>query len=150
MTSSEVVAIMPPVTSHIAMNVLALADKLPNEQIAALERGLPSASLAQIAGMLNLPKQSIIAALRLAQRTITLREKTRKPFTLEESERLLRVLRLHRLARQVFTTNEAVAQWLSTPDRSLGMKSPLEMLATDVGAAKVENLAQAMMHGVPI
>ena len=132
------------------MNVLTLADRLPNEQIAALERGLPSASLAQIAGMLNLPKQSIISALRLAQRTITLREKTRKPFTLEESERLLRVLRLHRLARQVFTTNEAVAQWLSAPDRSLGMKSPLEMLATDVGAAKVENLAQAMMHGVPI
>ncbi len=132
------------------MNVLTLADRLPNEQIAALERGLPSASLAQIAGMLNLPKQSIIAALRLAQRTVTLREKTRKPFTLEESERLLRVLRLHRLARQVFTTNEAVAQWLSAPDRSLGMKSPLEMLATDVGAAKVENLAQAMMHGVPI
>jgi putative toxin-antitoxin system antitoxin component (TIGR02293 family) len=132
------------------MNVLTLADRLPNEQIAALERGLPSASLAQIAGMLNLPKQSIIAALRLAQRTITLREKTRKPFTLEESERLLRVLRLHRLARQVFTSNEAVAQWLSAPDRSLGMKSPLEMLATDVGAAKVENLAQAMMHGVPI
>ena len=141
---------MPSVTSHIAMNVLALADKLPNEQIAALERGLPSASLAQIAGMLNLPKQSIIAALRLAQRTVTLREKTHKPFTLEESERLLWVLRLHRLARQVFTTNEAVAQWLSAPDRSLGMKSPLEMLATDVGAAKVENLAQAMMHGVPI
>ena len=132
------------------MNVLTLADRLPNEQIAALERGLPSASLAQIAGMLNLPKQNIIAALKLAQRTITLREKTRKPFTLEESERLLRVLRLHRLARQVFTTNEAVAQWLSAPDRSLGMKSPLEMLATDVGAAKVENLAQAMMHGVPI
>ena len=132
------------------MNVLTLADRLPNEQIAALERGLPSASLAQIAWMLNLPKQSIIAALKLAQRTITSREKTGKPFTLEESERLLRVLRLHRLARQVFTTNEAVAQWLSAPDRSLGMKSPLEMLATDVGAAKVENLAQAMMHGVPI
>ena len=132
------------------MNVLTLADRLPNEQIAALERGLPSASLAQIAGMLNLPKQNIIAALKLAQRTITSREKTGKPFTLEESERLLRVLRLHRLARQVFTTNEAVAQWLSAPDRSLGMKSPLEMLATDVGAAKVVNLAQAMMHGVPI
>lgn len=150
MTFSEVLAIMLQIKSHIAMNVLTLADRLPNEQIAALERGLPSASLAQIAGMLNLPKQNIIAALKLAQRTITSREKTGKPFTLEESERLLRVLRLHRLARQVFTTNEAVAQWLSAPDRSLGMKSPLEMLATDVGAAKVENLAQAMMHGVPI
>ncbi len=150
MTFSEVLAIMLSIKSQIAMNVLTLADRLPNEQIAALERGLPSASLAQIAGMLNLPKQNIIAALKLAQRTITSREKTGKPFTLEESERLLRVLRLHRLARQVFTTNEAVAQWLSAPDRSLGMKSPLEMLATDVGAAKVENLAQAMMHGVPI
>jgi putative toxin-antitoxin system antitoxin component (TIGR02293 family) len=141
---------VPTAISHLAMNVLTLADKLPNEQIAALERGLPSASLAQIAAMLNLPKQSIITALKLAQRTITLREKTRKPFTLEESERILRVLRLHRLARQVFTTNEAVAQWLIAPDRSLGMRSPLEMLATDVGAAKVDNLAQAMMHGVPI
>ena len=42
-----------------------------------------------------------------------------------------------------------VAEWLHTPDRSLGMKAPLNMLTTDIGTAKVENLAKAMIHGVP-
>jgi putative toxin-antitoxin system antitoxin component (TIGR02293 family) len=131
------------------MTILALAKRPDSEQIAAIERGLPSDSLDQIAKMLGLPKQRIIGALRLAQRTVTDREKARKPFKLEESERLLRVLRVHRIAREVFTTDDAVARWLSMPDRSLGMKTPLDMLATDVGTAKVENLAHAMVHGVP-
>ncbi len=68
---------------------------------------------------------------------------------MEESERLMRVVRVQRLAREVFTTDEAVAEWLRTPDRTLGMKAPLNMLTTDIGTAKVENLARAMIHGVP-
>jgi putative toxin-antitoxin system antitoxin component (TIGR02293 family) len=131
------------------MTLLALAERPDSEQIAAIERGLPSNSLSQIAKMLGLPKQRIIAALKLAQRTVSGREKSGKPFRLVESERLLRVLRVHRIAREVFTTDEAVATWLSTPDRSLAMRTPLDMLATDVGTAKVENLASAMVHGVP-
>jgi putative toxin-antitoxin system antitoxin component (TIGR02293 family) len=131
------------------MTILDLAEKSDSEQIAAIEKGLPSRSLTQIARLLGLPKQTIIVALRFAQRTVSEREKSRKPFTLEESERLLRVLRIHRVAREVFTTDEAVAAWLNQPDRSLGMRTPLAMLATDLGAAKVENLATAMIHGVP-
>jgi len=132
------------------MTVLDLAERPDSEQIAAIERGLPSSSLNQIAKMLGLPKQTIIAALKFAQRTISEREKARKPFNLEESERLLRVLRVHRIAREAFRTDEAVATWLSMPDRSLGMKTPLAMLSTDLGTAKVENLANAMIHGVPV
>jgi putative toxin-antitoxin system antitoxin component (TIGR02293 family) len=131
------------------MTIFELADKPDSEQIAAIEKGLPSQSLNQIAKMLGLPKQTIIVALKFAQRTISEREKAKKPFKLEESERLLRVLRVHRIAREVFTTDEAVAKWLDMPDRSLGMKTPLDMLATDIGTAKVENLANAMIHGVP-
>jgi putative toxin-antitoxin system antitoxin component (TIGR02293 family) len=131
------------------MTIFELADKPDSEQIAAIEKGLPSHSLNQIAKLLGLPKHTIIVALKFAQRTISEREKARKPFKLEESERLLRVLRVHRIAREVFTTDEAVAEWLNMPDRSLGMKTPLAMLATDIGTAKVENLANAMIHGVP-
>jgi putative toxin-antitoxin system antitoxin component (TIGR02293 family) len=131
------------------MTIFDLAERPDSEQIAAIERGLPSNSLDQIAKMLGLPKQRIISALKFAHRTITGREKARKPFTLEESERLLRILRIHRIAREVFTTDDAVATWLGMPDRSLGMKTPLDMLATDIGTARVENLANAMVHGVP-
>jgi putative toxin-antitoxin system antitoxin component (TIGR02293 family) len=131
------------------MSILTLSEKPVSEQIAAIERGLPSSSLSQIASMLGLPKQRIIAGLRFAQRTVSERENTKARFSLEESERLLRLMRVHHLARAVFTTDEAVARWLEAPDRSLGMKTPLDMLATDLGAAKVENLARAMIHGVP-
>ena len=129
--------------------LLNLAKKSESEQIAAIERGFPSYSLEQIAAQLGVSKQSIISGLKLVHRTISAREKAKKPFTMEESERLMRVVRVQRLARQVFTTDEAVAEWLRTPDRSLGMKAPLNMLTTDIGTAKVENLAKAMIHGVP-
>ena len=145
-----IVAILPIRISNIAMRILTLSGKPVSEQIAAIERGLPSSSLGQIASLLGLPKQRIITGLRFAQRTVSARERTKARFSLEESERLLRVLRVHHIAREVFTTDEAVAQWLDAPDRSLGMKTPLDMLATDLGAAKVENLAQAMIHGVPV
>jgi putative toxin-antitoxin system antitoxin component (TIGR02293 family) len=144
-------AIMPLRTSKTAMSaVLELPGKSATEQIAALERGLPSSTLNEISALLNLPKGNILKKLKLAQRTITLREKSGKRFTLEESERLLRVLRVRRIVREVFQTDQAVSDWLIAPDASLGKKSPLEMLTTDVGAAKVENLARAMVHGVPI
>lgn len=136
--------------SRTANSVLDLPARPVTAQIAAIEQGLPASTLGRIARQLGVPKLSIIKSLRLAQRTVTARERARERFTAEESERLLRVLRVHRIAREAFSTDAAVAEWLNAPDRSLGMKTPLEMLATGLGAAKVENLAQAMVHGVPL
>jgi len=147
---SGYVAILPYMESKSATDLMELADKPPMEQIAAIERGLPSGALNQIARRLGLPKRRIINSLRFAQRTITAREKAKGRFTTDESERLLRVLRVRRIVRDVFTSDEAVAEWLNAPDRSLGLRTPLEMLATGLGAAKVENLARAMVHGVPL
>jgi len=132
------------------MSILELPTRTPTEQIEALEKGLPSSALNEVSRAVKLPKATLILALRFAPRTVTQREHTKARFTLVESERLLRVLRLRTILREVFTTDDAVAEWLSSPDRSLGGKNPLALLATDVGAAKVENLARAMVHGVPI
>jgi putative toxin-antitoxin system antitoxin component (TIGR02293 family) len=60
------------------------------------------------------------------------------------------VIRAQKLAREVFSSDAAVAQWLTAPDPALGKRSPLAMLSTDVGAAQVHNLLQAMIHGVPL
>ena len=148
--SPILVAIPTLPISKTATSILSLAGKPVSEHIAAIERGLPSSSLGQIARLLGLPKQRLVAALRFAQRRVSERDRTKARFSLEEAERLLRVLRVHQLARVVFTSDEAVAQWLDAPDPSLGMKTPLDLLATDLGAAKVENLAHAMIHGVPV
>jgi putative toxin-antitoxin system antitoxin component (TIGR02293 family) len=131
------------------MSVLTLTSRPLAEQIQTLERGLPSSALAEIAATLGLPKARIIEGLKLVLRTVTQREKTRERFSAMESERLYRVVRVRALAREIFSTDAAVAEWLNVADRSLGARTPLEMLATDLGAQKVEGLLRAMMHGVP-
>jgi len=131
------------------MSVLTLTARPMAEQIKSLERGFPSSALAEIAAALGLPKARIIEGLNLVLRTVTQREKKRERFSAMESERLYRLVRVRALAREIFSTDVAVAQWLSIPDRSLGARTPLQMLATDLGAQRVESLLRAMMHGVP-
>lgn len=61
----------------------------------------------------------------------------------------MRLIRIQKLAREVFTSDAAVAEWLTTDDIALGKSTLLAMLSTDVGAAQVTNL-QATIHGVPL
>lgn len=132
------------------MSVLTLTERPLGEQIEVLERGLPSSALGEIAVALGLPKARIIKALKLVLRTMTEREKKHERFSTAESERLYRIVRVRSLAREVFSSDAAVAEWLGATDRSLGGRAPLEMLATDLGAQKVETLLRAMIHGVPV
>lgn len=132
------------------MSVLTLTERPLGEQIEVLERGLPSSALGEIAAALGLPKARIIKALRLVLRTMTEREKKHERFSTAESERLYRIVRVRSLAREIFSSDAAVAEWLGATDRSLGGRAPLEMLATDLGAQKVEGLLRAMIHGVPV
>jgi len=132
------------------MSVLTLTQRPLGEQIEMLERGLPSSALSEIAAALGLPKARIIKALKLVLRTMTEREKKHERFSTAESERLYRIVRVRSLARELFSSDTAVAEWLGAPDRSLGGRAPLEMLATDLGAQKVESLLRAMIHGVPV
>ena len=132
------------------MSVMTLTERPLGEQIEVLERGLPSSALGEIAAALGLPKARIIKALKLVLRTMTERERKRERFSTAESERLYRIVRVRSLAREIFSSDAAVAEWLNAADRTLGGRAPLEMLATDLGAQKVESLLRAMIYGVPV
>jgi putative toxin-antitoxin system antitoxin component (TIGR02293 family) len=134
----------------IAMTILQLVAQPPATQVAAIERGLPSRALRQLVALLGVSQKVLLDALGLSPRTITHRVNKSERFSMTESERLLRVIRAQKLAREVFSTDAAVAQWLTTPDAALGRRTPLAMLSTDVGAGQVNNLLQAMIHGVPL
>ncbi len=132
------------------MTVFQLAEQPPAAQIAAIEKGLPGAALRQMVDGLGISRKVLLGALGLAPRTMAHRMGKNQAFSQTESERLMRVMRARKLAHEVFSTEEAVAQWLTTPDVALGKRTPLAMLATDVGTAEVHNLLQAMIHGVPL
>ena len=132
------------------MTVFQLAEQSPAAQVAAIENGLPSRVLGQLVDQLGVAQKVLLDALGLAARTIALRVKRKQPFNPTESERLFRVIRIQKLAREVFSTDAAVAEWLTTSDTALENRTPLAMLSTDVGTGQVHNLLQAMIHGVPL
>lgn len=132
------------------MNVFTLSESPVEEQVRQLERGLPGQTLGQIARQLGVSEKTLISSLRFSQRTMTARKAAGERLTLSESERMLRVARVRNAAAEIFTNDAAIAEWLSSPDSALGGRTPLEMLATDIGSRKVENLVQAMAHGVPV
>jgi len=132
------------------MTVLQLVEQPPAVQVAAIEKGLPSQVLHQLVKLVGLSQKVLLDALGLAPRTMTHRVQRSQRFSPTESERLLRVIRAQKLAREVFATDAAAAQWLTAPDTTLGKRTPLALLSTDVGAAQVSNLLQAMIHGVPL
>ncbi len=130
------------------MPILALAGKPDHVQIAAILRGLPSTTLGEISRTLGLSRETIIAALKLSRRKISACERSGDRFGPEESERLLRVIRVRHLVREVFVSDTAVVEWMCSPQDYLDGQTPLEALDTGLGAARVENLARSMIHGV--
>ena len=71
-----------------------------------------------------------------------------KLLTLEESERVLRFMRLYAKAFQLFKTNEATIKWFSTVNKALGDKKPIEYARTEPGARLVEDILGRIKEGV--
>lgn len=64
-------------------------------------------------------------------------------------QRTSRQLNAHirRLARDIFTTDEAVMAWLSSPAPALRGRRPRDLLATKAGARQVQQLLRGIAHG---
>jgi uncharacterized protein (DUF2384 family) len=59
-----------------------------------------------------------------------------------------RVARVRNLGRTLFRTDEAVSEWLSKPDASLGNMAPWDLLDTDLGALTSNRLHQAVISAM--
>jgi len=125
----------------------ALAEKPLLEVLPLVRHGLPAGMFEQVAAALGLSSTSLAAKLGIARRTVTRKRGNGAPLSSETSEKLLRVARIRNLARLVFTTDEALSEWLSKSDTAFGNMAPLDLLDTDLGAREVESLLQSIAHG---
>jgi putative toxin-antitoxin system antitoxin component (TIGR02293 family) len=81
-------------------------------------------------------------------RTLKHRRQRREPLSPDESDRLARVARIYSLAVKVFDDPKDGREWLTFPiDRFQG-KTALEMLRTDAGGRKVEEMLYQIDEGV--
>jgi putative toxin-antitoxin system antitoxin component (TIGR02293 family) len=81
-----------------------------------------------------------IDAVVIPARTLQHRRSRREKLTVEESDRVLRVIRVLSLAESVYGSRERALAWLRRLHARLDGRTPLSLLKTDTGSRIVEEL----------
>jgi putative toxin-antitoxin system antitoxin component (TIGR02293 family) len=81
-----------------------------------------------------------IDAVVIPSRTLQHRRSRRERLTVEESDRVLRVIRVLSLTESVYAGREHALAWLRKPHARLEGRTPLSLLKTDTGSRIVEEL----------
>lgn len=89
-----------------------------------------------------------IDAIIIPLRTLQHRRSRREKLTIEESDRVLRVIRALSLAESVYGSRERALGWLRKPHPRLDGRTPLSLLKTDTGSRIVEELLVQIDEGM--
>jgi putative toxin-antitoxin system antitoxin component (TIGR02293 family) len=93
-------------------------------------------------------ERSEIDATIIPLRTLQHRRSRREKLTVEESDRVLRVIRVLSLAECVYGSRERALAWLRNPHARLDGRAPLSLLNTDIGSRIVEELLVQIDEGM--
>lgn len=118
-----------------------------DELRASILRGLPYGAFEAVSANYGLPRPLVVRALQVPERTLVRRKQAAR-FHADESDRLVRLARLAAIAEDVLGTREKAGRWLQKPNRALGGAVPLEVLDTELGARRVEEILGRIAHGV--
>jgi putative toxin-antitoxin system antitoxin component (TIGR02293 family) len=136
-----------------------ILEKNPNsdEALAMIEQRLPTSVLDSL---LNLGfERAEVHSVVLPARTLQHRRSRNEPLTVEESDRVIRLLRVLRATEAVYESRERALAWLRRPNPRLdpalrnvlfakGGRVPLSLLTTETGARKVEELLVQISDGM--
>jgi len=111
-----------------------------------VEQQLPTSAINKLLA-LGLTRQEI-DALIIPLRTLQHRRSKREKLTIEESDRVLRVVRLLSQAETVYGSRERALEWLRHPLVRLTKRAPLDLMRTDTGARIVEELLVQIDEGM--
>ena len=111
----------------------------------AVRRRLPLAALTGLRSA-GLSEQEI-ESLVIPARTRRHRADKNQPLTIEESDRAVRLLRLHTLAEETFGDPDKAHAWLRHPLAELGGESPLALAQTEIGGRVVETILAKIAWG---
>jgi putative toxin-antitoxin system antitoxin component (TIGR02293 family) len=113
---------------------------------AAVREGLPVSLVDELVaeGLLSVGELDRLAVPR---KTLVHRRRLGR-LSPEQSDRLLRLLRVIAHAHTAFGAADKAARWLRRPTRALAGSTPLDLLDTDIGTLRVETLLGRIEHGI--
>jgi putative toxin-antitoxin system antitoxin component (TIGR02293 family) len=89
-----------------------------------------------------------IYSLVLPRRTLTHRLARREALSRDESDRVVRIVRIAALGEMVFGERERFWRWFRAAKRRLQGRSPLQLVATEAGARLVEESLRRIDEGM--
>jgi putative toxin-antitoxin system antitoxin component (TIGR02293 family) len=93
-------------------------------------------------------ERSEIDAVVIPSRTLQHRRSRREKLTVEESDRVLRVIRVLSLTESIYGSRPRALEWLRKPHAQLNGRAPLSLLKTDTGSRIVEELLIQIDEGM--
>lgn len=88
-----------------------------------------------------------VHSLIIPARTLQHRRSRKEKLSVEESDRVIRALRVLSRAERVYETRERALTWLRRPHPRLNDRVPIALLKTDTGARIVEELLGQIDEG---
>jgi len=93
-------------------------------------------------------ERSEIDTIVIPSRTLQHRRSRREKLTVEESDRVLRVIRVLSLTESIYGSRERALDWLRKSHPRLDGRTPLSLLKTDAGSRIVEELLVQIDEGM--
>jgi putative toxin-antitoxin system antitoxin component (TIGR02293 family) len=112
-----------------------------------VRRGVPVTTVTAVAESLQIPVAQVLEWLSISPRT-WVRRKQQGVLDVLEGDRVARLHRLIRRATLVLGGSSEGRTWLTTPQRALHRRTPLDVASTEVGADSVFQLLGRIEHGV--
>jgi putative toxin-antitoxin system antitoxin component (TIGR02293 family) len=116
------------------------------ELLDIVERQLPASSINRLLA-LGVTRGEV-DALVIPLRTLQHRRSRREKLTVDESDRVLRMMRVLSQAENVYGSRQRALEWLRRPSPRLGKRAPLELLKTDAGSRIVEEFLIQIDEGM--
>lgn len=116
------------------------------EVLRAVERRLPPSVIKRLT-VLGLTRTEIEEAV-IPSRTLQHRRSRRERLSVEESDRVLRVVRVLSSAEMLYGSRARALAWMRRPHPRLEQRSPLSLLRTDTGSRIVEELLLQIDEGI--
>lgn len=114
------------------------APRTEQELLKIIERQLPTSSINRLLA-LGITRAEVDAFV-IPLRTLQHRRSRREKLTIEESDRVLRMMRALSQAESVYGSRERGLTWLRRPHPRLDQRTPMELLKTDAGSRIAEEL----------
>lgn len=137
---------MPAVHSQIGEWLGFAVPASESDVLRMVEERLPHSIVKRLL-MLGLERSELYDTV-IAARTLQHRRSRREKLTLEESDRVLRIVRVLSSAEAVYGSRERALGWLRQPNPRLADRSPLSLLKTDTGSRIVEELLLQIDEGM--